>query len=89
MIALCIYQRNRGLGKCVGPVSKVKVAKKHMPAWQGLQDLAERLRGAGEEPGVCKAHEARAAENGYVLDIEPAVPAARTRRPSHRKTGDA
>jgi hypothetical protein len=74
MIAVCIYQRNRGLGKCVGPVSRVKVASKQTIAWKGLHDLRERLEPTGEEPGVCKAHETRAGENGYILDVATAAP---------------
>jgi len=103
MIAVCIYQRNRGLGKCVGPVSRVKVASRQLTAWRGLHHLAERLKAAGEEPGVCQAHEQRAGENGYLLDVATAAPQKRTtRRPrgtpaatpptkraSHSDTGDA
>jgi hypothetical protein len=74
MIAVCIYQRNRGLGKCVGPVSKVKAASKQTIAWRGLHDLQERLKPAGEEPGVCTAHETRAGENGYLLDVGTPAP---------------
>jgi hypothetical protein len=74
MIAVCIYQKNRGLGKCVGPVSKVKVASKQTIAWKGLHDLQERLKPVGEEPGVCTAHETRAGENGYILDVAVAAP---------------
>jgi hypothetical protein len=74
MIAVCIYQRNRGLGKCVGPVSKVKVASKQTIAWKGLRDLQERLKSVGEEPGVCTAHETRAGENGYLLDVATVAP---------------
>ncbi len=69
MIIVCIYARNRGLGKCVGPVTKVKVARKQTTAWQGLHDLAERLKARDEEPGVCHAHEQRAGENGFLLDL--------------------
>ncbi len=84
VITICIYQRNRGLGKCVGPVSRVKVARKQMPAWQGLQDLAERLKATGEEPGVCKAHEKRAGENGYLVDMETGPPEEKSGRPGRR-----
>ncbi len=77
MIRVCIYQKNRGLGTCLGPVSRIKVANKKTRAWQGLHDLAERLKVDDEEPGVCKAHEQHAAENGYVLDVEMAAPAER------------
>ncbi len=71
MIAVCIYKRNRGLGKCAGAVTKVKVARKTTMAWRGLHDLAERLKAVGEEPGVCQAHEKRAGENGYLLEVTP------------------
>ena len=73
MTGMCIYKRNQGLGACVGPISKVKVASKRTAAWKGLNDLAERLKEVGEEPGVCKAHEKRAEENGFLLaSIAPA-----------------
>lgn len=70
MTGICIYERNRGLGACAGPVSKVKVASKRTLAWKGLNDLTERLKESGEEPGVCKAHEKRAGENGYLLALD-------------------
>lgn len=72
MTEICIYEGNRGLGACEGPVSKVKVASKRTTAWKGLNDLTERLKTTGEEPGVCKAHEKRAGENGYLLAVEAA-----------------
>ena len=74
MTGMCIYKRNQGLGACVGPISKVKVASKRTVAWKGLNDLAERLKEVGEEPGVCKAHEKRAEENGYVLASDAPAP---------------
>ncbi len=99
MIAVCIYERNRGLGKCAGAVTKVKVARKTTRAWQGLHDLAERLREVGEEPGVCQAHEKRAGENGYLLDVAPPPSAGgedgspkaapRSKSADHSKTGEA
>ncbi len=76
MIRVCIYNKNRGLGACVGPVSRIKVAAKRTRAWQGLHDLAERLKTEDEEPGVCKAHEQRGAENGYLVDTETTAPVA-------------
>jgi hypothetical protein len=80
MIGICIYKANRGLGPCEGPVSKVKAATRRTVAWKGLNGLAERLKPAGEEPGVCQAHQKRAEENGYLLDTEaPAPRKARTR----------
>jgi hypothetical protein len=78
MTGVCIYKRNRGLGACVGPVSRIKVACKTTLAWKGLRDLAERLKTVGEEPGVCKAHEKRGGENGYLLDLGPAAPAQKS-----------
>ena len=74
MIGVCIYKKNRGLGVCVGPVAKIKVACKTSQAWRGLRDLAERMKPTGEEPGVCKAHEKRGEENGYLLDVQTAAP---------------
>ncbi len=75
MIRVCIYQKNRGLGACVGPVSRIKVTDKKTRAWKGLHDLAERLKAEDEEPGVCTAHAQRGADNGYVLDLETTAPA--------------
>lgn len=80
MTGMCIYESNRGLGACSGPIAKVKVANKRTVAWKGLNDLAERLKEAGEEPGVCKAHEKRAGENGYVLATEAPAPRKSTKR---------
>jgi len=74
MTEMCIYQGNRGLGACAGRISKVRVASKRTAAWKGLNDLTERLKTAGEEPGVCKAHEKRAEENGYVLASDAPAP---------------
>lgn len=83
MTGICIYEGNRGLGACEGPVSKVKVASKRTSAWKGLNDLTERLKDTGEEPGVCKAHEKRAGENGYILALEEAPRKAKApRRPA-------
>ena len=67
MKSICIYESNRGLGDCAGPVEKVQVAQKRSAAWKGLEGLKARLEKTGEEPGVCKAHEKRAQENGYIL----------------------
>ncbi len=86
MIAVCIYKRNRGLGKCAGAVTKVKVVRKTTMAWQGLHDLAERLKPVGEEPGVCEAHEKRAGENGYLLEAQTAPP-QRSARGTGRAAG--
>lgn len=72
MVGICIYEGNRGLGACAGPVLKVKVASKRTLAWKGLNDLTERLKEMGEEPGVCQAHEERARENGYLLAVDEA-----------------
>ncbi len=71
IIAICLYKRNQGLGACVGPVSRVKAASAVSTAAKGLRELAERLAVSGEAPGVCTAHEQRAAENGFVLDVSP------------------
>jgi hypothetical protein len=70
MRGMCIYERNRGLGDCAGPIEKIWVANKRSPEWKGLEGLKERLQKSGEEPGVCKAHEKRAAENGFILEGE-------------------
>ena len=83
MTGMCIYKGNRGLGACAGPVSKVRVASKRTAAWKGLNDLTERLKDGGEEPGVCKAHEKRAGENGYLLVVD----APATRNSAKRSTG--
>jgi hypothetical protein len=64
-------------------VSKVRVASKRTAAWKGLNDLTERLKDGGEEPGVCKAHEKRAGENGYLLVVD----APATRNSAKRSTG--
>ncbi len=80
MIGMCIYKRNRGLGACEGPVAKLKVDSRRMIAWRGLNDLAERLKRTGEEPGVCKVHEKRARENGYLLASDAPVPRKSTKR---------
>ncbi|OGB94367.1 MAG: hypothetical protein A2Z31_00200 [candidate division NC10 bacterium RBG_16_65_8] len=80
MIGMCIYEGNRGLGECVGPVSKVKVASKRTAAWKGLNDLTERLKETGEEPGVCNAHEKRAQQNGFLLALDAPAPRRTTKR---------
>ena len=63
-----IYERNRGLGNCAGQIEKIRVANKRSSEWKGLEGLKERLGKSGEVPGVCKAHEKRAGENGYILE---------------------
>ena len=68
MKAMCIYERNSGLGDCAGQIEKIQVANKRSSEWKGLEGLKERLKKTGEEPGVCKAHEKRAAENGFILE---------------------
>jgi len=70
MKEMCIYERNRGLGICAGRIEKIRVAKKRSPEWKGLEGLKERLGKSGEVPGVCKAHEQRAGENGFILEGE-------------------
>ncbi len=70
MKGMCIYEGNTGLGACEGPIEKVRVASKRSLEWKGLEALRERLAPSGEEPGVCKAHEKRAEENGYTLGEE-------------------
>ena len=89
MTGMCIYEGNRGLGACAGPVAKVKVANKRTTAWKGLQALAERLKETGEEPGVCKVHEQRAEENGYLLAPEVEAPAPRKRTARRGVTTEA
>jgi hypothetical protein len=90
MTGICIYEGNRGLGACEGPVSKVKVTSKRTPAWKGLNALTERLKDTGEEPGVCKAHEKRAGENGYVLALDEAPRKTKaTRKPAAEKSSTA
>ncbi len=79
MIPVCIYQDNRGLGPCAGPVSPIRVAQPRTLAWTGLQDLAERLEPDGEAPGVCQAHQPRAEANGYVVGRETPAPSPRPR----------
>jgi hypothetical protein len=74
MKPMCIYERNRGLGDCAGPIEKVKVANKRSPEWRGLEGLKVRLKESGEEPGVCGAHEKRAGANGYIREEEPRIP---------------
>jgi len=68
MKEMCIYERNRGLGDCAGQIEKIRVANKRSSEWKGLEGLKERLGKSGEVPGVCKAHEKRAGENGYILE---------------------
>ena len=70
MKEMCIYERNRGLGNCAGQIEKIRVANKRSHEWKGLESLKERLQKSGEEPGVCKAHEKRAEENGFLLEGE-------------------
>jgi hypothetical protein len=70
MKGMCIYEGNRGLGPCGGPVEKITVANKRTLEWKGLDGLKKRLEKSGEEPGVCRAHEKRAEENGYSLEGE-------------------
>jgi hypothetical protein len=67
MKSICIYERNRGLGDCAGPIEKLQVAQKRSAAWKGLEGLKARLEKSGEAPGVCNAHGMRAQENGYIL----------------------
>ncbi len=88
MTGICIYRNNRGLGACLGPVEKVKVANKRSAPWKGLNDLTERLKEEGEAPGVCKAHEKRAGENGYVLASEAPAPRKSTKREEGRVKRD-
>jgi hypothetical protein len=70
MKGICIYERNRGLGDCAGQIEKIRVANKRSHEWKGLEGLKERLQKSGEEPGVCKAHEKRAEENGFIPGAE-------------------
>ena len=85
MIRVCIYQNNRGLGPCGGPVSQITVLSNKTMAWRGLQDLADRLQPSGEAPGVCQAHTPRAEANGYLVGLEAPAPPPRPRRtPSPR-----
>ena len=74
MKGMCIYEKNTGLGECAGPIEKVKAAIKRSAEWKGLEGLKARLEKSGEEPGVCKAHEKRAEENGFVREEEPKAP---------------
>jgi hypothetical protein len=71
MKAICMYENNRGLGDCAGPIEKVRVANKRSPEWKGLEGLRERLVASSEEPGVCMAHERRAEDNGYLRGEAP------------------
>jgi len=71
MKAICMYESNRGLGDCAGPIEKIRVANKRSPEWKGLEGLKERLEESREEPGVCMAHEQRAQDNGYLLGEVP------------------
>ena len=87
MTGMCIYENNRGLGACSGPVAKLKVTNKRSAAWKGLNDLAERLKEGGEEPGVCQVHEKRAGENGYVLDVAAPAPRKTVRRGRAKQAG--
>jgi hypothetical protein len=73
MKAICLYETNRGLGDCADPIEKVRVARKRSPEWQGREGLKERLEKSGGAPGVCKAHEERAQENGYLLGEGPHI----------------
>ena len=71
MKAICMYEGNRGLGDCAGPIEKIRVANKRSQEWKGLEGLKERLEESGEEPGVCMVHERRAQDNGYLLGEAP------------------
>jgi len=71
MKSICIYERNRGLGKCAGPIETVRVENKRSPEWRGLEGLKARLEPSGEVPGVCAAHQERAATNGYLSGEAP------------------
>ncbi len=74
MKILCIYESNTGLGKCAGPIEKVKVVNKRTQEWRGLEGLKARLATSGETPGVCGAHEERAEVNGYIREEQPEIP---------------
>jgi hypothetical protein len=74
MKTMCIYERNRGLGDCAGPIEKVKVANKRSLGWKGLEGLKARLEKSGEVPGVCGVHEKRAEANGYIREEASPVP---------------
>ena len=74
MKTMCIYERNRGLGDCAGPIEKVKAANKRSQEWRGLEGLKARLAKSGEQPGVCGVHEKRAEANGYIREAEPPIP---------------
>lgn len=74
MITMCIYKRNQGLGKCAGPIETVRVENKRSPEWRGLEGLKARLEATGEAPGVCAAHQERAAANGYLHGEAPPPP---------------
>ena len=80
MTGMCIYEGNRGLGPCEGPVVRLRAASKRTTAWKGLEALAERLKESGEVPGVCKVHEHRAEENGYLLVVDTPEPRKRAAR---------
>ena len=79
MRGICIYEGNAGLGACDGPIEKVRVVSKRRLEWKGLEALKERLAPGGEEPGVCKAHEKRAEENGYLHGEEVQPPPKKKR----------
>ncbi len=80
MVLVCIYESNRGLGPCEGPVSRITVTSNKTMAYRGLRDLADRLVPSGEAPGVCQAHASRAEENGYLIGGEAASPPPRRRQ---------
>ncbi len=84
MTTICIYQTNRGLGACGGPVGRITVLGKTTLKAKALLDLTERLEATDEVPGVCTAHQLRAAVNGYLLAQErPAI------TPTPRRRGHA
>ncbi len=85
MKSICIYERNRGLGKCAGPIDPLRVENRRSSEWRGLEGLKARLKPSGEVPGVCAAHQERAAANGYLHGEAPLPvpdPAAEKARPA-------
>ncbi len=87
MTIICIYHTNRGLGACVGPVGRVKVAGRTTLKAQALLALAERLEATDEAPGVCTAHRQRAADNGYLLDQASLLRTRPTPGPKRSRNG--
>jgi len=85
---MCIYERNQGLGKCAGPIETVRVENKRSPEWRGLEGLKARLKPTGEAPGVCAAHQERAAANGY-LQGEAPQPLPEAPKPDRTNGGSA